>query len=108
MEIGIDIIEIDRINAAMENEKFIHKVYSPEERQWLEGKPPQSYAGIFAAKEALVKAGGGVLFDYEIGHEASGKPFVMTKINGDFKVSISHCENYATAMAIKLDKMGQN
>ena len=105
MEIGIDIIEVERIAEAIKNEKFVLKVYTQGEREWLEGKPPQSWAGIFAAKEALAKAGGGVISDYEIGHEATGKPVVRRQGTGDggqdFKVSISHCEKYATAVAIR-------
>jgi phosphopantetheine--protein transferase-like protein len=102
VEVGIDIIEIDRIIEAMKNEKFVLKVFTENEREWLRGKSPQSYAGIFAAKEALVKAGGGVLSDYEIGHEESGKPIAEAKCPGEFKISISHCESYATAVAIKI------
>jgi len=98
MEIGVDIIEVARIERAIRDEKFVLKVYSEGEREWLRGKAAQSYAGIYAAKEALVKAGGGVLSDYEIGHEESGKPFVRGQ---DFMVSISHCKEYAVAMAIK-------
>ena len=103
MEIGVDIIEVARIERAIRDEKFVLKVYSEGEREWLRGKAAQSYAGIYAAKEALVKAGGGVLSDYEIGHEESGKPIVISN-RGEFKVSISHCEGYATAMAVLNDK----
>jgi len=99
MEIGIDIIEIERIEKAMKTHAFLKKVYSENERQWLAGKAAQSWAGVFAAKEALVKAGGGVLSDYEIGHEVSGKPIVKSA-KGEFSISISHCEKYATAIAI--------
>jgi len=99
MEIGVDIIEIERIGKAIEDEKFIWKVYSEGEREWLKGKAAQRYAGIYAAKEALVKVGGGVLSDYEIGHEESGKPFVISE-KGEFKVSISHCGECAVAVAV--------
>jgi len=100
MEVGTDIIEIARIEKAIEDDRFIWKVYSEVERKWLEGKAAQSYAGLYAAKEGLVKAGGGVLSDYEIGHEESGKPYVISN-KGNFKVSISHCKEYAVATVIK-------
>ncbi|MCL2739725.1 MAG: 4'-phosphopantetheinyl transferase superfamily protein [Oscillospiraceae bacterium] len=107
MEIGIDIIEISRIKKAIKNEKFIGKVYSVSEREWLEGKEAHRYAGVFAAKEALVKCGGGVMRDYEIEHEESGKPVVRVQDSGfgiqNYKISISHSEKYATAVALKVD-----
>lgn len=57
---GTDIIEIDRIKRAIEdNEKFIEEVYTKEEIKYCEGKNKvkyQHYAARFAAKEAIFKA----------------------------------------------------
>src|SRR5512133_1188221 len=54
---GVDIIEINRleeVNPAI-RERFLQRVYTPEERA-ICGKSWASLAGRFAAKEAVAKA----------------------------------------------------
>jgi holo-[acyl-carrier protein] synthase len=55
--IGIDLIRIPRIEAALERHggRFARRVFSEEERQRAAGNPA-SYAKRFAAKEACAKA----------------------------------------------------
>lgn len=112
--LGNDIIEISRIEKALENLRFKEKVYTHKEREIIDkkGNSVQSYAGRFSAKEAIAKAlGTGVrkfnLTDIEILNDELGKPFVkfygeLEKISKGYRVelSISHCKEYATAVAI--------
>ena len=123
--IGIDIVKIDRIVTLVEKDKN-YKVFSRKEILYAETKCGQSndnrliqkkyecLAGIFAAKEAFLKAFGlGIggqlrLGDVEIDHLETGKPFVV--LNDDVKkllkdigvsnmdVSISHDGEYAVAV----------
>ena len=113
--LGTDIIEIRRIENAVARERFFSRVYTPAEQQWLCSRGdnmPQSAAGLFCAKEAVAKAcgtglGEGMSFqDIEIGHLESGAPVVLRPA-GRFVLSISHCQEYATATAILLDDEGK-
>lgn len=113
--IGTDIIEISRIEKAINRTKlFKEKVYTEKEIEHIEKKknPYASYAGRFAAKEAISKAlGTGVrdflLKDIEILNDELGKPVVylyneIKKIAEGLKIqiSISHSKEYAVSTVI--------
>lgn len=57
--LGTDIIEVERIRGVMERqgERFLHRVFTDEERAYCDGKahPHKHYAARFAAKEAISK-----------------------------------------------------
>ena len=76
MQVGIDLIELARIERALRRPGFRERVYTEAERAYCDSKanPLQSYAGRFAAKEAVGKAlGCGVHFTWrEI--EVVGRP----------------------------------
>lgn len=117
--IGNDIVEIARIEKAIQSEKFKKRVYTTQEIENIEKKGAgkiASYAGRFSAKEAISKAmGTGVrefaLTDIEILNDHLGKPIVRFT-NGlkdkmadkRVELSISHSKEYATAVAIILEK----
>ncbi|MHC1719979.1 MAG: holo-ACP synthase [Clostridiaceae bacterium] len=116
--IGVDIIEIIRIeNAIKKNERFMEKMFNPQEQAYLASRNarPEYIAGRFAAKEAVAKAlgTGFVGFGYrdiEIVRAESGKPEVILKDKadeiasrlGDYRIqlSISHSRGSAIAFAI--------
>ncbi len=113
--IGTDIIEISRIRDAINRtSSFKRKVYTEKEIEYIEKKkePYASYAGRFAAKEAVSKAlGTGVrgfsLSDVEILNDELGKPNVILyneilKHTKDLKIqiSISHSREYAVSTVI--------
>jgi len=116
--LGTDIIEISRIKKALENPKFITRIYTHEEVQLIEKKGNKwaSYAGRFAAKEAVSKALGSGIRDFnfndiEILSDPLGKPYVIFKNNLKNKfskqrveLSISHCKEYAMATAIIMEE----
>ncbi|MGL6064979.1 MAG: holo-ACP synthase [Fusobacteriaceae bacterium] len=118
--LGTDIVEISRIEKAIKNIKFLEKVYTENEIISIgeKGNKVETYAGKFSAKEAIAKAfGTGVrdfnLTDIEILNDNLGKPIVFLKnkleekyLNFEINVSISHCKEYATAVAI-LVKLGE-
>ncbi len=112
--IGVDVCLISRIAHAIENDRFVERVFTPGEREYCDVKknPAESYAGIYAAKEAVVKAlGAGItdmnFHDVEIMHAGNGAPKV--KLSGEAEklaagtklhVSISHDGDNATAVCM--------
>ena len=116
--IGNDIVETERIEKAISNEKFIKRVYTEKEIEIIEkkGSKAASYAGRFSAKEAISKAlGTGVrdfnLTDIEILNDELGKPYVVLKnelkgrmVDMRIEISISHSKEYATAVAVMFKK----
>ena len=120
MELGTDIIEIDRIANLLKRFPTIKKrLFTETEIFFCERKkyPAQHYAARFAAKESVMKAlgrdnGPGIRFrDIEITVEEHGKPGV--RLHGragvlkeklgitEITVSLSHCRRYATAIALR-------
>lgn len=120
MHVGIDIVEIERIRTAARRsgEGFMVRVYTQEEIRYI-GNPDDNAeraAGIWAAKEAAVKALGtgfqnGILFqDLEIKYEDMGRPYLV--FSGKFRdlmqqsglsaasLSISHCGTHAVAAVL--------
>lgn len=116
--LGTDIVEIDRIRKAISNQRFVERVYSKAEQEYCysRGKSgPASFAGRFAAKEAVLKAFGtglreGNLTDIEIINDELGCP--KLRLSGYFAeaadrmemtnvlLSISHAKEYAVAQCI--------
>lgn len=106
--IGTDLIEIKRVRQAAERTPgFLRRCFTEEERAYWEGKNqrPEVLAGLFAAKEAAVKAlGGGFIREVEVFHEKSGAPSLRFHGKTALKaeglrafVSITHCKAYAAA-----------
>ncbi|MBF1745807.1 MULTISPECIES: holo-ACP synthase [Veillonella] len=119
MKLGNDIIEIERIRQAIERSSlFVERVYTPHEIDYCESRNKgryESFAGIYAAKEAFIKALGtgmrhGSWQDIEIYHDELGAPLI--RLQDTFKniyetlgytnihVSISHCKEYAMSTVI--------
>ncbi|MCH9609558.1 MAG: Holo-[acyl-carrier-protein] synthase [Chlamydiales bacterium] len=114
MNIGTDIIEIERIRAAYakHGSSFLNRLFTPSEQKYCaqyRDMPPR-LAGRFAAKEAVVKAlgvGECQWTEIEVLNDSKGKPEVTLtgKLKEQFtkyqiSISISHCKEYATATAI--------
>jgi holo-[acyl-carrier protein] synthase len=60
--LGVDICEIARMERALARHPTMrHRVFTPEEVAYCDSKarPAESYAGRFAAREAVIKALGG-------------------------------------------------
>ena len=114
--IGNDIIEVNRIRQSIDSygDKFIEKVFTAEEIKYCKARKVSEihFAGRFAAKEAIKKAILSLdnqinlpLKNIEISRHDSGKPIVFLQVNTNqyklkIKVSISHTNQYATAIAL--------
>ncbi|WP_216831446.1 holo-ACP synthase [Alkalihalobacterium elongatum] len=110
--IGIDIVEIARIEKAIERtDKFIMRILTKSERSkynTLSHKRQIEFvAGRFAVKEAFVKAlGTGISkevgwHDIEILNDVhTGKPKIFWEGNDIVHVSISHSKEFAVAQVI--------
>ena len=112
--IGIDIIEIARIERAIARwgESFLQRVFTESELRLYQRKP-SSLAARFAGKEAVIKALGvtkGINWkEIEILSNAGGKPSVCLYGKaqnqaedlglGSLAISLSHSREYAIALA---------
>jgi len=101
--VGIDVIEVSRIEEAMQNPRFLERILTPNERH--EGLNTQSIAGRWAAKEAIAKAIGTHLTwqDVEIHKNGEGVPqphILRGGVQGAIHLSISHERGIAAAVAI--------
>lgn len=99
-KIGTDIVKISRIEKSIERNSFLRDVFTPKEIEYC--KNPESFAGVFASKEAYLKAvGTGIntrLKNIEVLHDELGKPYINGIENCD--LSISHDGDYAVATVI--------
>ena len=116
--VGIDVIEIDRIRAAvLRHPRLLARLFTEEERRYCEqsGVPYPHYATRFAAKEAVAKSlGSGIRGmawkDIEIINDALGKPTVRLVGGaarlaaalgvGDIMLSLSSSREHAAAVAL--------
>ncbi len=116
--VGTDIIEIKRIKQLAERyPQFWERILTSAEKEYClsRGNPWESLAGRFAAKEAILKCLGLGLFrlswhDLIIESDSLGCPRVKfsqalqkiltAKGITEIKISISHCHDYALAVAI--------
>lgn len=122
---GIDIIEIERIQRiiARWELQFINRIFNLHEIEYCEGKKEfrfHSYAGYFAAKEAMAKALGTGIFgikwkEIKIKKDNIGKPFIILlgnareiankKLISRIHLSISHSQKYAIAFVVTEGKL---
>jgi holo-[acyl-carrier protein] synthase len=119
--IGVDIVEIGRIERAVENkkERFLNRIYTPTEQEYCRSKPRpyRHFAARFAAKEAVSKAlGTGKRSmrwtDIEVCRDSKGRPFI--KLTGgaaarahdqgvaDVAISLSFNRDNAVASAVAI------
>ena len=109
--IGIDIESVSRFKKLFDHKgRLLRKMFNTSEWDYSINKasPSQTLAGIWCAKEAVVKAVYPIkqvfIKDITICHKSSGQPFAKIK-NVNFKsesikISISHTADCATAIAI--------
>jgi holo-[acyl-carrier protein] synthase len=114
-ELGIDIVKVDRIAAAIDRfgMRFANRVLTPREQRYVRQRP-ETFAGRWAAKEAVSKVLGlgvrGVGWkDIEVERLPTGQPSIVLHGRaaqraeqlgmGRIAVSISHEAEYAVAVA---------
>ncbi len=117
MKIGVDLIEIARIESALRRDGFRERIFTEAERAYCDArpKPAQHYAARFAAKEAIGKAlGCGVEWRWrEI--EIAGRPKPGVSLTGwtlawgervgagRIDLSMTHSRELAAAIAVVAD-----
>ncbi len=122
---GVDLVDIPRIERTLHRfgDKFLARVYTPDEVRYSRGRPAE-LAARFAAKEAVAKtlgvgmrilspAGIGWL-DVETLNETSGKPYVvlhgraraLAEAQGltEWAISLSHDSGLAIAFVVAMTK----
>ena len=121
-ELGIDIIKVDRIRASLARfgERFSKRVLTESERRYVRDRP-ETFAGRWAAKEAVSKVLGlgvrGIGWkDIEIQRLPTGQPAVRLGGRaaqraeqlgmGRIAVSITHESDYAVAVAFGVRSAG--
>jgi holo-[acyl-carrier protein] synthase len=116
--LGLDVCQVERIEKALEKgDGFLARYFTQEEREYLKTRRiAQSAAGMFAAKEALLKAlgvgltGGVALSDIGITHDGRGCPsYALSQKAADAiakkgaksaHLSISHDAGIAAAVCV--------
>jgi holo-[acyl-carrier protein] synthase len=115
--IGVDVCEIERMERALGRHPTMReRVFTPEEIAYCDSKarPAESFAGRFAAREAVIKALGGyrgkVWRDISVTRGPSGAPAIRLEGNAkaradalgvtDVLVSFAHERTTAVAFAV--------
>lgn len=117
--IGVDMLEIDRMEQALARQpRLAEKIFTDDERAYCDrtARPAEHYAARWAAREAVVKALGtgfsqGVgLRDVSVGRDETGRPRAvltgraaqLAEERGvrEVALSISHTRDVAVANAI--------
>lgn len=115
--LGVDICEIARMERALERHGTMReRVFTPEERAYCESKarPAESYAGRFAAREAVIKALGGYRgkrwHDISVARSPSGAPSIRLEGNAKLRadalgissvlITFTHEKTSAVAFAV--------
>jgi holo-[acyl-carrier protein] synthase len=101
--IGLDIESIDALPKTNDfrTDEFYKQNFTPREMAYciLQPDPYASFAGLFAAKEAIVKAGGPSgergFNSIEITHNPEGRPLYP-----GFELSLAHAAGTAVAVAL--------
>jgi holo-[acyl-carrier protein] synthase len=104
--LGIDLVEIARIENALRRPRFRERILTPAELEAV--TTPEEVAGRWAAKEAIIKCIGRRIpwRAMEILPDRFGKPEVAVKAehlpaeNLQILVSITHERTHATAVAL--------
>ncbi len=124
---GIDLVDCPRIEEMVERhgERFLNRVFTPAEQDRARDRKNsiESYAGRFAAKEAILKLIGTgwrgriAWTDIEVTNDLAGRPLVT--LSGEVEriaremgierisISITHTANFAIASAVALARSNE-
>ena len=103
--LGVDICEIARMERALaRHPSLAERVFTVEERTYCDskGRPAESYAARFAAREAVIKALGGYggkrWRDISVSRAPSGAPSVVLAGNAKARADALGVERVLLAM----------
>jgi len=112
--LGLDLCAIPRMQELLDSGRSLRRMFTPEEEAYIRGKGSaagQTAAGLYAAKEAVLKAlGTGLsipMTDVVIDHTSLGQPTVRlcgktSDMGGRMQISITHEGDTAAAVAVWL------
>jgi holo-[acyl-carrier protein] synthase len=125
---GIDLVDFPRVEEMIERhgDRFVSRVFTATEQKYASAhrNSVETYAGRFAAKEAVLKLVGTgwrgriAWTDVEVVNNPAGQPEV--RLSGEVKeiaerlgirqisISITHTANFAIASAVALAKSDEN
>ncbi len=118
--VGMDMVEMERMEKACEKRAFLERVYTEEERRQA-GERVSRLAGDFAVKEAVAKALGSgfrgfMPIDIEALRDEWGRPYAKLHGGAEMRakelgisrvhVSITNTKEYAAAFAVAEDCCG--
>ena len=110
--IGVDMCEISRMQTLLDEGHSLRRMFTEAEQAYISSKgasAAQTMAGLFAAKEAVLKAlGTGLtipMTDIVITHTDLGQPIVILQgmaaaLGGTVLISITHEGGMAAAFAV--------
>lgn len=110
--VGLDLCGIARMQDLLDSGRSLRRMFTPEEEAYIRAKgaaAAQTMAGLFAAKEAALKAlGTGLtlpLTDVVIEHTELGQPLCRlqgraAEMGGSILISITHEDGMAAGMAV--------
>ena len=110
--LGVDLCEIARMQTMLDENRSLRRMFTEAEEACIRSKgasAAQTMAGLFAAKEAILKAlGAGLtlpMTDIVITHTELGQPIVAltgkaAEQGGTIMISITHEAGMAAAFAI--------
>lgn len=118
--IGVDVVEVDRVRRLLERRpRFRERVFTPAEVAYCEGKasPSERYAARWAAREACIKALGGIrglrYHDISVGRLPSGAPQLILEGNAKLRaeergvtrvlISFAHERGTATSFCMAVE-----
>jgi len=118
MKVGIDILDVERMNKILKKNNHLNQIFSEMELDYYKNKNNYlpTLAGMFCAKEAFLKALGigirnGINFlEIEVDHDDTGRPIfklsdhikdILKSLKiVEYELSISHTDNFASAICI--------
>jgi len=116
--VGIDLIEIDRVERALERRpRLAQRLFRPGELEAAESwqRPGRHLAARFAAKEAAIKALGGGCAPHDIEVRGSEPPTLLLhgsareraeRLDVDLVVSLTHSRESAAAVVLASPRPG--
>ena len=107
MEAGVDVVEINRIEKIKNHNLFLTKNFTESEIDYIakKGGNAQTIAGLFACKEAILKAlglgiGRGLkLNEISIVHKPNGSPYVEITPQLNYYLNLLNCNSISVSIS---------
>ena len=101
--LGVDLCEIARMQTILDENRSLRRMFTEAEEAYIRSRgasAAQTMAGLFAAKEAVLKAFGTGLTHTELGQPIVTLTGKAAERGGTIMVSITHENGMAAAFAV--------